>query len=70
VQQPVLLMRSRHDKVVPPVSAEAFLGAVGSDDVTVRWLEDSAHVAPLDHDAEDLISFTLDFVDRMASDGG
>ena len=70
VQQPVLLVRSRHDKVVPPVSAEAFLGAVGSDDVTVRWLEDSAHVAPLDHDAEDLISFTLDFVDRMASDGG
>lgn len=70
VKQPVLLLRSRHDALVPPVSAETFLGAVGSDDVTVRWLERSAHVAPLDHDAPELISATLDFVDRMASDGG
>ncbi|WP_109472982.1 alpha/beta hydrolase [Ornithinimicrobium cavernae] len=70
VRQPILLVRSRHDRVVPPVSAETFLAAVGSDDVTVRWLEESAHVAPLDHDADELISATLDFVDRMVPDGG
>lgn len=70
VRQPVLLMRSRHDRVVPPLSAETFLAAVGSDDVTVRWLEESAHVATLDHDAEMLIAATLDFVDRVARDGG
>lgn len=65
VQQPVLLVRSRHDRVVPPVSAETFLGAVGSEDVTVHWLEESGHVAPLDHDAEELIAITRDFVGRM-----
>ncbi|WP_114908199.1 alpha/beta hydrolase [Ornithinimicrobium murale] len=65
VHQPVLLVRSRHDQVVPPVSAETFLGAVGSQDVTVRWLEDSGHVAPLDHDAEELIAITSEFVGRM-----
>lgn len=65
VHQPVLLVRSRHDRVVPPESAETFLGAVGSEDVTVRWLEDSGHVAPLDHDAEELIALTRDFVGRM-----
>lgn len=69
VRQPVLLMRGRHDRVVPPVSAEKFLGAVGSPDVTVRWLEDSAHVATLDHDADALIDSTLQFVDRVARDG-
>ncbi|MCK0111682.1 alpha/beta fold hydrolase [Ornithinimicrobium sp. F0845] len=65
VHQPVLLFRSRHDRVVPPVSAETFLGAVGSTDVTVHWLEESGHVAPLDHDAEELIALTRDFVGRM-----
>lgn len=65
VHQPVLLVRSRHDRVVPPLSAETFLGAVGSEDVTVHWLEESGHVAPLDHDAEELIAITRDFVGRM-----
>lgn len=65
VHQPVLLVRSRHDRVVPPISAETFLGAVGSEDVTVRWLEESGHVAPLDHDAEELIAITTQFVGRM-----
>lgn len=70
VHQPVLLVRSRHDRVVPPVSAETFLARVGSEDVTVRWLAESGHVAPLDHDAEELISLTLGFVDRMVRDDG
>lgn len=69
VQQPVLLVRSRHDHVVPPISAEVFLTKVGSDDVTVTWLEESAHVAPLDHDAAELIEGTLEFVDRVSSHG-
>ncbi|WP_256839996.1 alpha/beta hydrolase [Ornithinimicrobium faecis] len=65
VHQPVLLVRSRHDRIVPPVSAETLLGAIGSEDVTVQWLEDSGHVAPLDHDAEELIALTTQFVGRM-----
>lgn len=70
VHQPVLLMRSRHDKVVPPISSEKFLEGVGSKDVTVRWLEESGHVATLDHDAPALVAATLDFVDKVARDGG
>lgn len=66
VRQPVLLMRSRHDKVVPPLSAETFLAEVGSTDVTVQWLEESAHVATLDHDGDSVIAATLDFVDKVA----
>jgi carboxylesterase len=67
VHQPVLLIRGRHDRVVPPMSGELFLDSVGSEDVTVHWLEESAHVATLDHDAEELISETLRFVDRVAA---
>lgn len=66
VRQPVLLVRSRHDRVVPAISGDVFLAGVGSDDVTVTWLEESAHVAPLDHDAEQLIEGTLEFVDRVS----
>lgn len=62
---PVLLMRSRFDKVVPPVSAELFLREVGSADVTELWLEESAHVATLDHDAELVIASTEAFVSRV-----
>lgn len=70
VHQPVLLMRSRHDQVVPPLSAEVFLAEVGSDDVRVQWLEESGHVATLDYDAEELIEATSGFVDRVTQDGG
>lgn len=69
VRQPVLLVRSRHDNVVPAVSSEVFLAKVGSDDVTVTWLEESAHVAPLDHDADQLIEGTLEFVSRVSGHG-
>lgn len=69
VHQPVLLIRGRHDRVVPPLSAELFLQNVGSEDVTTRWLEESAHVATLDHDAEELIDETLRFVERVAAAG-
>lgn len=64
---PVLLARSAHDRVVPPLSAEVFLAAVGSGDVTQLWLPDSAHVATLDHDAELLMAATADFVARVGA---
>lgn len=70
VTQPVLLMRSRHDKIVPPVSAEKFLAGVGSKDVTVRWLEESGHVATLDHDVDTVVEETLAFLKRVSTDGG
>lgn len=62
VTVPVLLLRSRHDHVVPALSGDLFLERVGSRDVREAWLERSAHVATLDHDADLLIEQTLDFV--------
>lgn len=70
VTAPVLLMRSRHDKIVPPLSAEKFLAGVGSTDVTVRWLEESGHVATLDHDVDTVVESTLAFLERVSTDGG
>lgn len=62
---PVLLARSAHDNVVPPLSGERFLEQVGSRDVTQLLLANSAHVATLDHDADLLLQATVDFVERV-----
>lgn len=67
VTVPVLLLRSRHDKVVPAMSSELFLQRVGSTDVTQLWLEESAHVATLDYDAATLIEQTVAFVGRVGA---
>ncbi len=61
---PVLLFRSATDRVVPGASAEIVIKQVSSDEVTEVVLRDSAHVAPLDHDAETIITGTLDFIAR------
>ena len=64
VHCPVLLFRSATDRVVPGASAEIVIKQVSSDEVTEVVLRDSAHVAPLDHDAETIITGTLDFIAR------
>lgn len=61
---PVLLFRSAHDAVVPGASADSVIKQVSSDEITEVVLDDSAHVAPLDHDAEAIITGTLEFVAR------
>lgn len=64
---PVLLARSAHDAVVPPLSGERFLDRVGSRDVTQLLLPNSAHVATLDHDADLLLGATAEFVERVTA---
>ncbi len=51
VTVPVLVYRSRVDHVVEAVSTEVLLGGITSSDATEVVLEDSYHVATLDHDA-------------------
>lgn len=68
VRVPVLLLRSAHDHVVPARSSEVFLARVASTDVTEVVLEDSAHVATLDHDAARVQQLTADFVARIAGE--
>jgi len=51
VHCPVLLLSSRHDHVVPSSSGDVLVAGVAGPIERV-WLEDSYHVATLDHDAE------------------
>ena len=67
VTQPVLLLHSREDHVVPPSSSAYFLAHVGSSDVTEIWLEDSYHVATLDNDAELIHDESVRFITRLSA---
>ena len=52
VTQPLLYFRSSTDHVIDASSSAAVLRGVGSTDVEERMLDQSYHVATLDHDAE------------------
>ncbi|UNO42549.1 alpha/beta fold hydrolase [Streptomyces sp. MST-110588] len=66
VTQPLLVMTSPQDHVVPPSDSERVLGRVSSTDVRHKLLERSFHVATLDHDAELIFQETYDFIARLA----
>ncbi|MEV5436416.1 alpha/beta fold hydrolase [Streptomyces sp. NPDC052682] len=66
VTQPLLLMRSPQDHVVPPADSARILGRVSSADVTEVLLEHSYHVATLDHDADRIFEESLAFIGRLA----
>ncbi|RKN06140.1 alpha/beta hydrolase [Streptomyces radicis] len=67
VTQPLLVMHSRVDHVVPPSDSAAVLAGVSSVDTTERVLESSFHVATLDHDAERIFQETDAFITRLAT---
>lgn len=74
VTQPLLVLHSRTDHVVPPSDSALVLGSVSSPDVTETVLENSYHVATLDHDAERVFADSYEFITRLstrktASDG-
>jgi len=62
VTAPVLLYRSRVDHVVEPMSGRLLRDGASSTDVSEVILEDSYHVATLDHDAPAIFAGSLDFV--------
>ncbi|MFE7130700.1 alpha/beta hydrolase [Streptomyces sp. NPDC057638] len=66
VTQPLLLLHSPQDHVVPPVDSARILGRVSSTDVREILLEQSYHVATLDHDAERIFEESHAFVGRLA----
>ncbi|GHF31961.1 esterase [Streptomyces mashuensis] len=66
VTQPLLLMHSPQDHVVPPADSARILSRVSSLDVTERLLERSYHVATLDHDAETVFEETYAFIGRLS----
>ncbi|MEV7423679.1 MULTISPECIES: alpha/beta hydrolase [unclassified Streptomyces] len=66
VTQPLLLLHSAVDHVVPPADSARILGRVSSVDVREVLLEQSYHVATLDHDAERIFEESLAFIGRLA----
>lgn len=65
VTQPVLLLHSRVDNVVPLISSAYLMEHVGSSDVTEIWLENSFHVATLDNDADVIHDESVRFIERL-----
>ncbi|WP_406257314.1 alpha/beta hydrolase [Streptomyces nigra] len=70
VTQPLLLFRSREDRVVPAADSARILSRVSSTDVTEIVLEQSRHVATLDQDADRIIEESLAFIGRLATGAG
>ncbi|GAP52251.1 alpha/beta hydrolase [Streptomyces azureus] len=67
VTQPVLLLRSPQDHVVPPADSARILSRISSTDVKEVLLEQSYHVATLDHDADRIFAESTAFIGRLAS---
>ncbi|MFC9509880.1 alpha/beta hydrolase [Streptomyces sp. NPDC057002] len=67
VTQPVLLLRSPQDHVVPPADSARILSRISSTDVKEVILEQSYHVATLDHDADRIFEESVEFIGRLAS---
>ncbi|MBV2355589.1 alpha/beta fold hydrolase [Streptomyces sp. J2-1] len=66
VTQPLLLLRSAVDHVVPAADSARVLSRVSSADVSEIVLEQSYHVATLDHDADRIFEESLAFIGRLA----
>jgi carboxylesterase len=58
----VLLFRSRVDHVVEPLSGRLLRQGAASTEVTEVILEESYHVATLDHDAPVILAGSVEFV--------
>jgi carboxylesterase len=70
VTQPLLLLHSVRDHVVPAADSARILSRVSSTDVTEILLEQSYHVATLDHDADRIFEESLAFIGRLAPSVG
>ncbi|GLH72842.1 esterase [Geothrix limicola] len=68
LQQPLLVMKSRQDHVLPLANAELTLREAGSEDKRLRWLDHSYHVATLDYDKELIAEACLAFVRRLTKE--
>lgn len=70
INQPLLLMRSVEDHVVPASSSALVLRQVSSADVQEVLCEESYHVATLDNDAGLIVKQSLAFIERVTGSPG
>jgi carboxylesterase len=62
LKQPILVFQSRQDHVVAPENGSRIVREVGSSKVTLHWLEQSFHVATLDHDRDEIVERCSAFI--------
>ena len=67
VTAPLLYLRSTEDHVVDGASQPIITGGVSSTDITVVPLENSYHVATLDHDADRILEESAAFIARVTT---
>lgn len=70
VTQPLVVLHSPQDHVVPPADSARVLSRVSSTDVREILLEQSYHVATLDHDADRIFEESHTFIGRLAPSVG
>ncbi|HJV03759.1 MAG TPA: alpha/beta fold hydrolase [Actinomycetota bacterium] len=69
VRRPLLLFQSNEDHAIPTGSSALILERVGSEQKDQVSLENSYHVATLDHDAELIFERTHEFAETLAARG-
>lgn len=67
VTAPVIAFRSTVDPIVPESSMDLLRKLVGSTDLEVVPLENSYHVATMDHDAPLIFDRTSEFIQRVSA---
>ena len=70
VRAPVQLIYSRRDPTVPQHNAMRILGALPPGDRELHWLEDSAHVLPVDRERELVARRVVEFLLRLEKAAG
>jgi carboxylesterase len=62
IKLPLLLLRSVTDHTLPASNSELILSSIGSTQKREITLHNSYHVAPLDHDQEQIFAESLKFI--------
>jgi carboxylesterase len=66
VDTPLLVIQSRHDRVVPPDNAQSIFDRVASGDKRLVWLDRGGHIATEDYDKDIVFEATLRFIEAQA----
>jgi len=67
VRVPVLVVNSRRDYRISERAARAAYGKLGAPDKEMHWVERSGHVITVDHDAEEVTSLMVNWLQRHVS---
>ena len=66
VKCPTLVITSREHHVVDPANGPRIVAGVGASRVELVWLQNSYHVATIDHDKALIAPLAIDFIRSIA----